>query len=134
MTVLMSLGIVAMPASAAGEGAGCGNNFQFIGLRAWYAGLTEEQNGKCEIKSPKDEKELTTFVVKIIANVVADLMFIVGILALGFIIYGGFLYIASEGDPGRVARGKSTIVRAVIGTTIAMLANVLVNLFVSVLV
>ena len=48
-------------------------------------------------------------------------------MAVGFIVYGGFLYITSQGDPGKALKGKKTLTSAVIGTMIAMLASIAVN-------
>lgn len=48
-------------------------------------------------------------------------------IAVGIVIYAGYLYMMSQGDPSRMARGKKTLVSAVIGITIAMGASVLVN-------
>ena len=71
--------------------------------------------------------------IKIILNILADLSLAVGYLSLGFIIYGGYLYIMSSGDPGKAAKGKKTLMAAVIGTAIAMLASVIMNLIVGAL-
>ena len=60
-------------------------------------------------------------------NVTFDLTLAVGYIALGFVIYGGYLYIMSQGDPSRMAKGKKTLMSAIIGTIIAMLASVAVN-------
>ncbi len=109
----------------------CAKNF--LGFRPWYKGLTDTINGKCEVRTPSDESEITTFVVAVILNVLADLLVAVGYLTLGFIIYGGYLYITASGDPGKVAKGKKTITSAIIGAAIAILGNVIINLIVSVL-
>lgn len=52
---------------------------------------------------------------------------LVGVLALAFIVYAGFLYITSRGDEGQVERAKNIIVNAVIGIVIIGVAAVLVN-------
>lgn len=109
----------------------CASNF--LGFRPWYKGLTDTINGKCEVRTPSDESVITTFVVAVILNVLADLLVAVGYLTLGFIIYGGYLYITASGDPGKAAKGKKTITSAVIGAAIAILGNVIINLIVSVL-
>lgn len=105
----------------------------FLGFVPWYRGLTTEVDGKCEIETPENSDVLTTMVVSIILNVLADLTMAGGFIAIGFVIYGGYLYILSEGDPGRVAKGKKTLLSAVIGLAITMSANVIMNLIVSAL-
>lgn len=102
----------------------CGRE-EFLGFRAWYDGLCEGD----EIKTPSknDDKALATFIWTIILNVLTDISIAIGYLAVGFVIYGGYLYIMSQGDPGKMARGKKTLTSAVIGTVIAISASVVVN-------
>lgn len=59
-----------------------------------------------------------------IANV---LIFLVGAISVIVIIYGGFLYVTSTGDSKRVEAAKSTILYAVIGIIVAVLAYAIVN-------
>ena len=105
----------------------------FLGMRPWYMGLTEtttDATGKssCIIKSPGgSEAELSTFVWTIVLNVLADLTLLVGYVALGFIIWGGFKYILSNGEPSKVAQAKTTLTNAMIGLVIAILSTVIVN-------
>ena len=69
----------------------------------------------------------------IVLNILVDLFFLVGFAALGFIIYGGFLYMSSAGDPSRAASGKNTLLHATIGLVIAVLANVITNTLINVI-
>ncbi len=101
-----------------------------LGLRPWYAGLEMDQN--CTIISPKEDG-LTVFVWKIVLNVLADVFLVAGYLAIGFVIYGGIMYIMSAGEPGKVARGKQILTSAAIGLIITILANVIVNIVIGVL-
>lgn len=97
----------------------------FLGFKPWYAGLCEGN----EIKAPdKDDTDaIPVFVWTIVLNVLFDALLAVGYLSLIFVIYGGYLYMASEGNPSKVERGKSTLTAAVLGTVIAMSASVIVN-------
>jgi hypothetical protein len=52
---------------------------------------------------------------------------IVGIIAIIMIIYGGFRYITSGGDSGRVGNAKNTLIYAVIGLVIVALAQIIVR-------
>ncbi len=58
----------------------------------------------------------------LIANLIQILLFIAGFVAVGFIIYGGFQYMLSSGEPGGIKKAKDTIVNAVIGLVLAILA------------
>ena len=55
------------------------------------------------------------------------LSYLVGIAAIILIIVGGFKYITSGGDSNKVGSAKSTILYALIGLVIAVLAQVLVR-------
>ncbi|MDO5480859.1 MAG: pilin [Candidatus Saccharibacteria bacterium] len=50
------------------------------------------------------------------------------VVAMGFIIWGGIQYINSTGDPGKAAKAKNTIVFAVIGLVVVLLASVITNI------
>jgi len=45
-----------------------------------------------------------------------------GLVAVVFIIYGGVLYVTSAGDAGKAAKARSTILWAVVGLVIVILA------------
>ncbi|MDB5166141.1 MAG: hypothetical protein JWM37_213 [Candidatus Saccharibacteria bacterium] len=62
--------------------------------------------------------------VKVIINI---LSFIVGMLAVLFLIIGGFRYITSNGDSNRTGQAKSTIIYALIGLFIVAIAQLIVN-------
>jgi hypothetical protein len=51
---------------------------------------------------------------------------IVGALCLLFITIGGFRYILSQGDPGAIAKAKGTIVYALVGLIVVILAEAIV--------
>lgn len=52
---------------------------------------------------------------------------VVGIIAVIMIIYGGFRYITSGGDSGRVGNAKNTLIYAVVGLIIVALAQLIVH-------
>jgi hypothetical protein len=55
------------------------------------------------------------------------LSIVVGAVSVLMIIYGGFRYITSGGDSGRVGNDKNTLVYAIIGLVIVALAQVIVH-------
>ncbi len=117
--------VMAVPTPVmATPGDGNCNKPNFLGMKPWYAGLCDSND---EIRKPNGETELIRFVWTIALNVLVDLLVVVGYLALGFVIYGGFQYMTSQGDPGRAARGQKTLTSAIIGTIIAMVSSVAVN-------
>ena len=52
---------------------------------------------------------------------------IIGIIAVVMVILGGVSYATSQGDPGKVKKGKDTILYGIIGLVIAILAFAIVN-------
>lgn len=63
-----------------------------------------------------------------IANKVIDaLLYAVGIIAVVMIIFGGVQMATSAGDAGKVTKAKNTILAAVIGLVIAVLAYAIVH-------
>mgnify|MGYP000843957580 FL=1 len=55
------------------------------------------------------------------------LLFLAGAVAVIVIIFGGFRYITSTGDPARVKQAKDTIVYGIIGLIVAILAYAIVR-------
>jgi hypothetical protein cdiviTM7_00647 len=55
------------------------------------------------------------------------MLFIIGILSVIMLIYGGIRYVLSSGDSGAVTNAKNTIMYAIIGLVIAILAYAIVN-------
>lgn len=60
-------------------------------------------------------------------KVVNFITILVGAIAVVMVIFGGFRYITSGGDSGRVGNAKNTIIYAIIGLIIVALAQVLVH-------
>ena len=63
----------------------------------------------------------------IFARIVNIFSIIVGAIAIIMVIYGGFRYITSGGDSGRVGNAKNTLIYALIGLVIVALAQFLVR-------
>jgi Type IV secretion system pilin len=64
---------------------------------------------------------------KIASGVVNVFSLIVGIVAVIMIIFGGFRYITSGGDSGKVGNAKNSLVYAIIGLIVVALAQVIVH-------
>ena len=66
------------------------------------------------------------------ANTIINVVIgVIGFVAVAFIIFGGFQYITSAGDPGKVKKAKDTILYGIIGLIISMLAYAIVNFVLS---
>lgn len=64
---------------------------------------------------------------QMILNVGVFIVWIAGALALGYLIYGGILYITAGGDPEKATKGRTAIVNAVIGIIIVFMALIIIN-------
>ena len=78
---------------------------------------------ECNVEKTEGEKSLMSNVSMLI-NVFASVM---GFLAIGMIIYGGFMLLTAQGDPARIKRGKDVVLYSVIGVILVMLAYAIVN-------
>lgn len=63
----------------------------------------------------------------VILNIINYALAIVGVVALAFLIYGGFRYITSAGNETIIEDAKKVIVNAVIGIVVIGVAAALVN-------
>lgn len=63
--------------------------------------------------------------------VVNWLLFAVGVIAVVMLIWGGIKYAASSGDSNKVTSAKNTIMYAIIGLAVAVLAFAIVNFVVN---
>ena len=63
-----------------------------------------------------------------ISNLVGILLGIVGVVGVGFFIYGAYLYLTASGAPNQMERGKSAMMTALAGIVLAMVAYGVVEL------
>lgn len=63
----------------------------------------------------------------IVQSIISIFAWGLGILAVIFIMYGGFKYVTSGGDSSKVTSARNTILFAIIGLVIAAVAQPLVN-------
>jgi len=63
----------------------------------------------------------------LIATLVNVLLFLVGALATVMIIVGGIFYAISNGDASKITKAKNTIMYAVVGLVVALLAYAIIN-------
>ncbi len=122
------------PTYATPNSPNCNGDYSFFGLKAWYSGLQYNNNGTCQLLNVTDNKtiaynqiSITNFIWTAVANVSSDIAVIAAYCALGFVIFGGYRYLCSQGDTGKVAAGKKTLSSAFIGLAITMSANVIFN-------
>ena len=64
---------------------------------------------------------------RVIADIIGILSFIVGAASVIMIIIGGFRYVTSNGDSNQIASAKNTIIYAIVGLVVAVLARAIVT-------
>lgn len=61
------------------------------------------------------------------ANVVDILLFVAGVVAVFYIIYGGIKFIMSQGQPDKIAQARQLLIYAAAGLVISIIARVVVQ-------
>ena len=83
-----------------------------------------EDTALCQQKKDSD-------VVASVRKVINTLLYILGAVSVLIIIVGGVLYVVSGGDAASVKKAKDTIMYAVVGLVVAILAYAIVNFVIS---
>lgn len=122
-----------IPATSVSAAPNCSGTAAFLTFPAWYRGLAVD-NGRngCDITAP-DSDNLGGFIWHIVLNVVEIGLQLVGYAAFGFILFAGFQFLTSAGDPAQAARARQTIFNAAIGIFISFAAVAVVNLVVGII-
>lgn len=126
-------GLLTQPAYATAK-ENCVNTTKFFGLPSWYEYLpvvfepsADDPTGKegnCRIDT--DATGGKTVILVLLA--IVDILFRLGaIVAVVFVVYGGFMFVVSQGDPAKTVSARKTILNAVIGLVIVILASQLVK-------
>ena len=80
-----------------------------------------------EIKESAGCFDKDTKIESVIGNVLESIIGILGLVAVGFIIYGGIQYMTSSGDSAKAKKARDTILYACIGLVVAALAFAITN-------
>lgn len=93
----------------------------FLGFPTWYEYVHAPGNcSQVQINSLSD-------IWLIVAAVIEILLRIAALAAIGFIIAGGFQYVTSQAEPDKTNQARSTIINALVGLVIAIMAATIVN-------
>ncbi len=79
---------------------------------------TEDWNG---------DESLFGMIAPYILNTISFLLSIAGFLAVGYIIYGGYILVTSSGNEEQVKNGKKAIFNAVLGFIVALAGVVIIQ-------
>ena len=109
---------------------------EIIGIPTWFKGLSKfDAKGDCIIAGPGDSPDgsstkltLTSFIWRIVLNIIEIALRIVGFIAFFFIVYGGFQFLTGGSNPAQIEKARKTILNAVIGLVISLGAVAIINL------
>ena len=93
------------------------------GLCAGANGTVDPNAANCDVNS----QQATDNVQNLVTKVLNIFSWVVGVVSVVMIIFGGFKYITSGGDAGGVTGAKNTILYAIVGLVIVALAQVIVR-------
>jgi hypothetical protein len=85
-------------------------------------------NNDCAITGNGDTAGGVTGVAGILLNIARIVVYIVGALAVLFLVYGGVMYLTAGGDDGKVKSARAIITNAIIGLVIAIVAFSIVTI------
>jgi hypothetical protein len=99
--------------------AACSTGGSFLGFPHWYEYLP------CNGSSPGITNINDVWL--IVAAVIEILLRVAGLAAVVLVIWGGVQYMISQGEPDKTGKAKDTILNAIIGLAIAILAAGIVS-------
>jgi Type IV secretion system pilin len=128
MAVSVLVGTVFLAPAPTASAAACTDQSSILTFPNWYRGVYTNTGTECNIEFKNGIND--TWV--IVTNIVEILIQAVGYVAVGFIIYGGFKYITSQGESAGVTEAKNTITRAVVGLVISIVSVLILNVVVGI--
>lgn len=97
----------------------------FLGLVPWYQYLNLAKDGAngCKVTNFNSQVvgQNSPFLLIGLA-ILDDLIRVAALVAVGFVIYGGIQYVMSGGSPEDTTKARQTLINALVGLVIAILA------------
>lgn len=130
---LLTSSLVLLPSTTyAAQNDECHRSAGFLGLPTWYEYLEMGTKGgdKCAITGPTDSNGDFSFqaaLPRIALAIVEILLRVAGMVAIGYVIFGGFKFMTSQGEPDATKQAQGTVTNALIGLAIAILATTIVG-------
>lgn len=102
--------------------AGNCQNTYFFGLKPWYYYISLNNSCQFDATHPFTLLGAHSDLLLIILAIIDDLLIVAGMAAVVFVIYAGIKYITSQGNPDETSKALSTLIYALIGLAIAVIA------------
>lgn len=127
--ILVTLALAVVPAVAVGSAVSAQTQVQNGLCSGSTLEFTDQSGananeGDCEAVKSTGSTEKVNSTVALVINVFS---WVVGVVAVIMIIVGGFKYITSGGDSGKITSAKNSIIYAIIGLVIVALAQIIVQ-------
>jgi hypothetical protein len=133
LALVATIGIVFIY-SAPALAADCGQDRRFFGLPTWYKHLPMDSDCNIDItekvvdENGKVNDKVTFKNIWLIALAVIEILLsVAGIIAVVYVIAGGFKYVVARGTPEKIVEARKTILNALVGAVIAVLASQVVS-------
>lgn len=117
LSILVAPAAAAVPQPALQFAAPCTGSV--LTFPVWYKGL------ECNGGKPKLTKLNDIWVIAL--NIVEMLIGAIVYITVGLVTWGGFKYIKSQGDPGKISEAKMAIINAMIGLGVGLAAVAIVR-------
>lgn len=99
----------------------------FFGLPTWYRYIKNFDNDCVpEVSFLKNGKVDGAVIFQVALAIIDILLRLGALLAVGYVMYGGFVYLTSQGEPDGTKRGRQAITNALIGLVITIMASAIV--------
>lgn len=110
----------------------CHQSYSFLNFPTWYEYLEVGPKGSdpCAIIGPTDSQNKFSFekaIPRIILALIDILLRLAGLAAVGFVIFGGVRYMTSQGEPEALKAARGTLINAIVGLIISVLAFTIVS-------
>ena len=99
----------------------------FLTSNVQAAGVCDNINASGDAKAAAGCNDSVKTEADVTQAILTVMYWVIIVLSVIMIIVGGLMYVLSAGDPGKVSKAKTTIMVAVIGLIIGILASAIVN-------
>jgi TRAP-type C4-dicarboxylate transport system permease small subunit len=99
----------------------CSNKTSLFGIPSWYSYLDLQVNSvtnTCDIVNFSVPGSFIN-----VGLAILDMaLHLAALVAVGFVIYGGFMLVTSRGEPDKAAQARQAIINALVGLVITLIA------------
>lgn len=123
-------GLSTNPAPVGGAASAETCSKDFFGLKPWFAYLPKESfSANCQVDNFRllGDDSGDSMLPSVALAIVDDILRVTALVAVAYVIIGGIKYTTSQGEPENTKKARETIVNALIGLVIAIVAASIVS-------